>query len=72
MFQSVFDLLRLIGVKTRDSGGKKFKSKPFKNLLIEISDLPMKEQKEILKETFNEWRGDTDQIDDVCVFGVRV
>jgi hypothetical protein len=39
---------------------------------MEISDLPMKEQHEILKETFNEWRGDLDQIDDVCVFGVRV
>lgn len=57
---------------SRESGGKKYKSKPFKDLLIEISDLPMKEQKEILKETFNEWRGDIDQIDDVCVFGVRV
>lgn len=56
----------------RESGGKKYKSKPFKDLLIEISDLPMKEQREILKETFNEWRGDIDQIDDVCVFGVRV
>ena len=56
----------------REKGGKKFKSKPFKNLLIEISDLPMKEQREILKETFDEWRGNLDQIDDVCVFGVRV
>lgn len=57
---------------SRDNGGKKFKSKPFKDLLIEISDLPMKEQREILKETFDEWRGDLDQIDDVCIFGVRV
>jgi serine phosphatase RsbU (regulator of sigma subunit) len=57
---------------SRERGGKKYKSKPFKDLLIEISDLPMKEQKTILKETFNEWRGDIDQIDDVCVFGVRV
>lgn len=57
---------------SREKGGKKYKSKPFKDLLIEISDLPMKEQREILKDTFDEWRGDIDQIDDVCVFGVRV
>lgn len=56
----------------RKKGGKKFKSKPFKNLLIEISHLPMKEQKQILKDKFATWRGDLDQIDDVCVFGVRV
>ncbi|MEX2484699.1 MAG: SpoIIE family protein phosphatase [Brumimicrobium sp.] len=57
---------------SRNEGGKKFKSKPFKDLLIEIADLPMKEQKEILVTTFNEWKGDLDQIDDVCVFGVRI
>lgn len=56
----------------RKKGGKKFKSKPFKNLLIEISHLPMKEQKQILKDKFATWRGYLDQVDDVCVFGVRV
>jgi serine phosphatase RsbU (regulator of sigma subunit) len=56
----------------REKGGKKFKSKPFKALLLEIENLPMKEQKEILIDTFNTWRGDIDQIDDVCIFGVRV
>ncbi|MDX1652310.1 MAG: SpoIIE family protein phosphatase [Brumimicrobium sp.] len=52
--------------------GKKFKSHAFKNLLVEISDLPMKEQKEIIINTFKEWKGDLDQIDDICIFGVRV
>lgn len=58
--------------KMRANGGKKFKSKPFKSLLMEIENLPMKEQKEILRDTFNTWRGDIDQIDDVCIFAVRI
>lgn len=52
--------------------GKKFKSRPFKNLLLEISELDMGKQKEVIVKHFDEWKGDVDQIDDVCVFGVRV
>jgi len=52
--------------------GKKFKVKPFKNYLISIANLPMQEQKEKLTETFTTWKGDLEQIDDVCVIGVRV
>lgn len=51
--------------------GKKFKSGTFKKLLVEISALPLKEQKEIIQETFHQWKGDLEQVDDVCVFGVR-
>jgi hypothetical protein len=32
----------------------------------------MEEQKTILNETFNSWKGDLEQIDDVCVIGVRI
>lgn len=52
--------------------GKKFKSRPFKNLLLEIVDLPMDEQRAILDTRFIEWCGEHEQIDDVCVFGVRI
>ncbi len=52
--------------------GKKFKFKNFKELVISISDKPMKEQKEILDETFEGWRGSLEQIDDVCVIGVKI
>ncbi len=50
---------------------KKYKSRPFKNKLQEIGHLPMIEQKKILTDEYNNWKGDLDQIDDVCVFGVK-
>jgi len=52
--------------------GKKFKFKNFKDLVLNISDKPMKEQKLILDETFEAWKGTLEQIDDVCVIGVKV
>jgi serine phosphatase RsbU (regulator of sigma subunit) len=52
--------------------GKKFKYKTLNNLLVEISDKPVKEQKEILSMIFESWKGELEQIDDVCVFGVRL
>jgi len=52
--------------------GKKLTPKKLKNLLIIHNYLPMKEQKELLKKRFTEWKGSLEQVDDVCVFGVRV
>ncbi|RLD53885.1 MAG: hypothetical protein DRJ01_18775, partial [Bacteroidetes bacterium] len=52
--------------------GKKFKYKPFKRLLSENRDKPMKEQKELLDKAFESWRGDLEQIDDVVVLGVKI
>ena len=51
---------------------KKFKTRKFKNLLLEIHSEPMEMQKKILEETFEKWRGNIEQIDDVSVIGVRV
>ena len=52
--------------------GKKFMSKKFKEYLLEIHLQPMDLQKTLLKETFEKWKGDLDQTDDVLVIGVRV
>jgi len=52
--------------------GKKFMYKKFKNLLVSIIDKPLNEQKELLDETFEVWKGNLEQIDDVCVIGVKV
>ena len=52
--------------------GKKFKYSALKELLLSIAEKPMDEQKTILSKTFENWRGNLEQVDDVCVVGVRV
>lgn len=52
--------------------GKKLKSKPFKELLLSIHALSMNTQKEKLAEAFEKWKGNLEQIDDVCVIGVKI
>ena len=53
------------------SKGKKLKPGPFQELLISIQDKPMEQQESILNTTFEEWRGDFEQIDDIVVVGLR-
>lgn len=52
--------------------GKKFKAKAFRELLIGIQNKTVQEQEIIINNVFEEWRGSIEQIDDVCVIGVRV
>ena len=52
--------------------GKKFKYRPFKDLLLEVHERPMEEQHRILSLIFEEWKGDLSQIDDVLVIGLRL
>ena len=51
---------------------KKFKAKAFRQLLLSIQDQVMEEQKKSIDEAFETWKGDLEQIDDVCVIGIRV
>ncbi len=52
--------------------GKKFKYKPFKDLLLSIAKETPEQQKNILRQRFEEWKGDLEQLDDVCVVGIRI
>jgi len=52
--------------------GKKFKAKAFRALLLSIQDKPMREQRALIDEAFEAWRGNLEQIDDVCVIGVKI
>lgn len=52
--------------------GKKLMYKPFKNLLLSIQEKTMDEQKALLEKYFEEWKGSLEQVDDVCVIGVRI
>lgn len=52
--------------------GKKFKYKQLEQLMEEIHALPMPEQKKILDQRFEAWRGELEQVDDVTFIGVRL
>ncbi|MGZ3932401.1 MAG: PP2C family protein-serine/threonine phosphatase, partial [Bacteroidia bacterium] len=52
--------------------GKKFKYKPLNELLLSISQLPMAAQKEKLNSVFEAWRENLEQVDDVCIAGIRL
>ncbi len=51
---------------------KKFKYKAFKKILLENSEKPMKEQKNILEKVYSNWKSDYEQIDDVLVVGIKI
>ena len=52
--------------------GKKFMSSNMKKFVLSIQDKPIQEHKIILDEQFETYRSDHEQIDDVCVIGIRV
>ncbi len=51
---------------------KKFKSKRLKELLLQIRHQPLEQQKITLKETILKWRGNIEQLDDICIVGIKV
>lgn len=51
--------------------GKKFKHKAFRELLINASNLKVNDQKELILNTFNDWKGEQEQVDDVLILGIR-
>ena len=50
---------------------KRFKKKQFKKLLIEVSNLTMSDQKKVINNEFQKWKGNIDQLDDVCIIGLK-
>lgn len=51
---------------------RKFMSRKFQELLLEIHQNPMETQKEILNKTIEDWRGDYMQLDDILVIGIKL
>jgi serine phosphatase RsbU (regulator of sigma subunit) len=52
--------------------GKKFKYKPLEDLFCAISGKNPKEQNTIISDTFNNWKLNHEQVDDVLVVGIKV
>ena len=51
---------------------KKFKVKAFRELLLSIQNRNMEEQKILINEAFEAWKGELEQVDDICIIGVRI
>ena len=51
--------------------GRKFKYHKFKEMFKSVYDKPMDEQKKIISETYENWKGDNNQLDDILVIGLR-
>jgi len=43
-----------------------------RDLLTDISDKPVKEQYNLIKLEFHQWKANRNQVDDVCLMGIRV
>ncbi|HEY1038120.1 MAG TPA: SpoIIE family protein phosphatase [Bacteroidia bacterium] len=52
--------------------GKKFKYKQFEQLLVSINEKTMQEQAGIINQKFEDWKGELEQVDDVCVIGIKI
>jgi serine phosphatase RsbU (regulator of sigma subunit) len=53
------------------SDHKRFSSRNFKEVLYQIHETPVKKQSAFLENIYNNWRGSFEQIDDVCVMGIK-
>ncbi|HET6990138.1 MAG TPA: SpoIIE family protein phosphatase, partial [Bacteroidia bacterium] len=51
--------------------GKKFKYKQLNELILAGSASAFETQKDILSKRLDEWKGDLEQVDDVCMIGIR-
>ncbi|MFT6167695.1 MAG: serine phosphatase RsbU (regulator of sigma subunit)/streptogramin lyase [Vicingaceae bacterium] len=52
--------------------GKKFMVKKMREYILSISHLSMEVQHQQINEVFKTWKGDIEQVDDVCVIGVKI
>ncbi len=52
--------------------GKKFKTKVLRELLLKIHTAPVENQISTLDSILNEWRGEFEQVDDICILGFKV
>lgn len=55
-----------------EATGRKYQLAQFRQFIQTNSSLPMQQQGVLLEQSFNSWKGNSFQVDDVLVFGVRV
>lgn len=52
--------------------GKKFMYKQMKELFLSLCELPMQEQRGRIEQAFLNWKGELEQVDDVCIIGIKI
>ena len=52
--------------------GKKFKAKSLRELFLRIQDESLDQQQKSIQTAFEDWKGNYEQVDDICIVGVRV
>jgi serine phosphatase RsbU (regulator of sigma subunit) len=52
--------------------GKKFKYKQLEELFVQIALDPIHAQKQKLDEVIEQWRGNIEQVDDICIIGIKI
>jgi serine phosphatase RsbU (regulator of sigma subunit) len=52
--------------------GKKFKYKQLEEHIESTHTLPMDEQMQLLNTKFKHWKGNLEQVDDICIMGIRI
>jgi serine phosphatase RsbU (regulator of sigma subunit) len=52
--------------------GKKYGYAQFRNFLLSIQNYSMSEQLNLMNEEFNNWKGELEQLDDVCLIGLKI
>ena len=52
--------------------GKKYKPRVFKKFLMSINNKPMIDQQKAVEEEFIRYKGREEQVDDICVIGVKL
>ncbi|KPK82511.1 MAG: hypothetical protein AMS27_14480, partial [Bacteroides sp. SM23_62_1] len=51
---------------------RKFRYRPFKELLVRIHKQDMGKQKKLLEQKFYNWKGEVDQVDDILIIGFKI
>jgi serine phosphatase RsbU (regulator of sigma subunit) len=51
---------------------KKFRAAQMKDLFLSLTSKTMEQQRKIIDTSFENWKGNLEQVDDVCIIGVRI
>lgn len=54
------------------SSGKKLKKSGFRSLILSLAEQPMENQLESMENFFESWKGEHEQVDDICVIGIKL